>query len=335
MAVPLTAFDLLVKVEALSGGPRAFADTAPNRTFCTDGRLARLSFMAEADRRHFLATAGLSPAAFARADRHGPTVDADWVEVGRYGGIMAAWRRGEPQDPLVVPVTWTPADLEFGAVEDVAAHLERLGVDGNVEVYLDRRTGKKVYAGRTRPAMSPDEQARLEALHRDGADLVGPFLTRRDLGFFERRRVKKGIAKLTVVLAAVPDAWNACWMLGMSYRGLGDHAQALELLRRAYVINPQQVDVGREYAGQCFFVGAAEEGIRISRELHARFPADVGLHSNLALALLIGGDLAEAAAVAESALAREPDDPITRNLVAYIADVRAGARPRPTRMPGM
>lgn len=335
MAVPLTAFDLLVKVEALGEALDAFAANAPNRTFCTDGRLARLAFMTEADRRHFLATAGLAPATFARADRHGPAVDADWVEVGRYAGVMAAWRRGDPREPIVVPVAWTSEELEFGTSADVAAHLERLGVDGDVEVYLDRRTGKKVYVGRTQPGLSPDEQARLEVLLREGSDLVGPFLTRRDLGYFERRRVKKGIAKLTAVLAAVPDAWNACWMLGMSYRGLGDHTRALELLRRAYVIDSHQIDVGREYAGQCFFAGAAEEGVRVSRELHARFPADVGLHSNLALALLIGGDLAEAAAVAAAALAREPADAITRALVDFIADVRAGRRPRPTRMPGM
>jgi hypothetical protein len=60
----------------------------------------------------------------------------------------------------------------------------------------------------------------------------------------------------------------------------------------------------------------------------------VGLHSNLALALLLGGDLGEAQAVADAALQREPTSAITRNLVTYISDVRAGRKARPRRMPG-
>lgn len=82
-------------------------------------------------------------------------------------------------------------------------------------------------------------------------------------------------------------------------------------------------------------VGAAEEGVRISREVHARFPDDIGLRSNLALALLIGGDLAEAEAVAGTAHQHDPADAITKNLLDYIRDVRAGRKRRPTRLPGM
>ena len=105
-------------------------------------------------------------------------------------------------------------------------------------------------------------------------------------------------------------------------------------LRQAYTLCPELADVGREYAGQCFIVGLADEGLEVSRALHARFPDDVALHSNLALALLLGGDLGEAQAVAEAAQRREPGDAVTRNLVGYIRDVRAGNRARPTRMPG-
>jgi hypothetical protein len=75
--------------------------------------------------------------------------------------------------------------------------------------------------------------------------------------------------------------------------------------------------------------------VRISRELHARFPDDVGLQSNLALALLIAGDVDEALVVGQAALAREPSDAVTRALVGLIDRVKAGTAPRPTRMPGM
>jgi hypothetical protein len=82
-------------------------------------------------------------------------------------------------------------------------------------------------------------------------------------------------------------------------------------------------------------LGLGEEAVRISRALHARFPDDVGLQSNLALALLIAGDVDEALVVGQAALAREPSDPVTRALVGLIGRVKAGTAPRPTRMPGM
>jgi hypothetical protein len=63
--------------------------------------------------------------------------------------------------------------------------------------------------------------------------------------------------------------------------------------------------------------------------------ADVGLQSNLALALLIAGVVDEALSVGQAALAREPDDRSTRALVDLIGKVKAGLAPRPTRMPGM
>ncbi len=335
MAVVLSAYDLIVRVEAAGAEARAFAARAPNQTFCTDGRIARVSFMTEADRNHFLATAGLPPGTFARTDKRTMSADADWIEVGRHAGVVAAWLRGAPRDPLVVPATWTPAEIEFGTWEEMKEHLEFLGVENNVEVYLDKRTGKKVYTGRTRPSLPDAELARLESVRREGGDIVLSLHQKKGLGFFERRRLKKGMAMLDAVLAALPDHWPACWLLGVGHRALAAHEQALELFRRAYAIHPENPDVGREYAAQCFMCGATKEGVRISREVHARFPDDVGLQSNLGLALLIGGDLAEAEAVATAAQQRDPSDPITTNLVNYIRDVRAGKKPRPARMPGM
>jgi Flp pilus assembly protein TadD len=125
------------------------------------------------------------------------------------------------------------------------------------------------------------------------------------------------------------------WTLGMSLRALGEEEAALPRLRHAYELNPGQPDVGREYAAQSMRLGRAEEGVRISREVHARFPEDASLQANLALVLLISGAVEEALSVGQAALARDPADGITRGLVEYIGKVKAGRVPRPTRMPGM
>lgn len=336
MALVLSAFDLVVRTADLPGGVAAFARAVPNATFCTDGILACASFMNAADREQFATSLGLPPATLARADLHRRAADAPWLECGRYAGVDAVWLAGGPREPLVVPIRWQPGQLTFGSTEEMEEHLEYLGRDGNVEVYRDNRTGRKVYAGRTQPTITPAEQERLEALRTRANELVTPFLVRRQKpGFFEKRTIRKGVALLEEVLATVPDHWPTLWTLGMSLRALGEEEAALPRLRRAHELNPGHADVGREYAGQCMRLGLAEEGVRISRDLHARFPEDVGLQSNLALALLIAGAVDEALSVGQTALAREPADPVTRDLVAYIGKVKAGALPRPTRMPGM
>lgn len=327
---------MVVRADALPGGVERFAQAVPNATFCSDGRIARASFMAEDDRRSFAAGLGLPEAAMAFADARTRSVDATWIACGRYAGVDAVWLQGESPEPLVVPVRWTPSELSFLSRQELQEHLEHLGTEDGVEVYRDRRTGQRVYAGRTRPALATGEAARLEALRKEANALVQPFvLGQGPLGFFEKRKVRKGIARFEQILAAVPEHWQSHWIIGMSLRRLGEEEGALASFRRAHAIERSNPDVGRELAGQLLRLGLAEEGLRLSRELHARFPDDVGLHSNLALALLIGGDLDEALEVGRAALAREPGDSVTRSLVGYIERVKAGRIPRPTRMPGM
>ncbi|HEY2369125.1 MAG TPA: hypothetical protein VGH87_22165, partial [Polyangiaceae bacterium] len=113
-----------------------------------------------------------------------------------------------------------------------------------------------------------------------------------------------------------------------------EQSRALESFRKAYALEKANPDVGREYAGQCLICGEGAEALRVSRELHARFPNDVGLQSNLALSMLIAGDLDEALATARAALSREPGDRITTSLVAYIERVKAGTTKRPRTLPG-
>jgi tetratricopeptide (TPR) repeat protein len=335
MALVVSAYDLVVRVDALAKGIAAFAQRAPNNTFCSDGALARVSFMRDDDREQFASRlVDVPAAAIARIDRRDSRCDAAWLERGKYAGVEAVWLRNAPREPLVVPLHWKPGELAFATWDEMKEHLEYLGVEGNVEVYLDKRTGKRLYAGRTEPVIDRERAREIEKLRTEANELVGPFLLRRDkLGFFESRRVKKGIVLLEKIVGITPDDWSTRWMLGMCTRVVGEQVRALEHFRRAYAANPRHPDVGREYAGQCFILGEAAEGLQISRDLHARFPDDVGLHSNLALALLIGGDLDEALAVAEAAHRRDPADPITKSLLGYIIEVKAGRQPRPTRLP--
>jgi hypothetical protein len=188
VALIVSAFDLVAKVDAVRGGAQAFARVAQNRTFCTDTLLVRVSFMNASDREHFAAKVhALCEGPLARVDKHSKSSDVEWLGVGRYAGVEAVWLRDEPRGPLVVPVAWTPGALTFTRREEAEEHLEYLGAEGNVEVYRDRRTGEKLYTGRTRPPLPPAEVGRLDALQKEATGLVSPLVLGgpRSLGFFE------------------------------------------------------------------------------------------------------------------------------------------------------
>ncbi len=337
MAVVVEAFDVVARIDVVPGGEANFRGAVPNRTFCSDGRLLRASFMTESDRSRFVASLGVSTTSGVALLEPGMADEASphWVVVGSYAGVQAAWLRGEDPEPLVVPLSWTSSELEFrdnGAREQ----LEYLGREGGVDVYVDKRTGQRSYTGRTGPALDEAQTARFATLREEASELVGPFADGqpRDLGFFQKRRLKSGIRKLCEALTILPDDWSTHWTLGMSWRALREHDQALEHFRRAYAQNAFHPDVGREYAGQCMIAGRGPEAVDVSRAIHARFPDDAGLESNLGLALLIAGQLDEAERVAASAHRRDPEDRITEALLGFIRKVRAGSAERPTRMPG-
>ncbi|MBL8612035.1 MAG: tetratricopeptide repeat protein [Myxococcales bacterium] len=333
MAVIVTAFDVVVRVSALANGAEAFGRSVGNQTFCTDGRIARVSFMNATDRDDFvLGLARLSPDDVAQIDRHAPERTPPWLGRGRHAGVEAVWLASDPaRDPLVVPLAWQPRELELESWDSVREHLEYLGSEGNVEVYLDKRTGRKVYTGRIRQPVSPAAEARVAAIKAEAAALLGPLLGKRSLGFFERRKLAKAAELYGQVLTVVPGDWSSAWSLGMCHRTLGDEGPALDAFRRAYAHNPGHPDVGRELAGQLMRLEQGDEAIRVSRELCARFPEELTLLANCALAHLLFGDLGEAAALAERAQALDPSDRVTASLRGMIERVRAGAarRPRP------
>ena len=80
-------------------------------------------------------------------------------------------------------------------------------------------------------------------------------------------------------------------------------------------------------------LGKSREAVDAARHAVALVPDNAGLKANLGLALLVHGDVEEALRTTKAALSAAPDDPITKNLLGLIEDVRDGKRPRPTRWP--
>ena len=59
---------------------------------------------------------------------------------------------------------------------------------------------------------------------------------------------------------------------------------------------------------------------------------DAGLQSNLALAMLIAGNVAGAEKVASAALARDPNDKLTASVLEQVREVLSGKKVRRTKI---
>lgn len=141
--------------------------------------------------------------------------------------------------------------------------------------------------------------------------------------------LRRGIVLLQAFVADEPESWPAHWFIGKGWQALGDHEAALQAFETAYELNPNHADVGRELTIEALGAGRFEQAVAVARVARAARPDDPGLRANLALSLLMSGDVEAALREVEEAHLADPADAITRALRTAILDVRDGRRPRP------
>jgi tetratricopeptide (TPR) repeat protein len=129
-----------------------------------------------------------------------------------------------------------------------------------------------------------------------------------------------------------PANWAAMWLLGKIHQRLAEYELGLHWFSRAHRVNPDQPDVAREAAIAAMDAGRPEEAIPFCERAIEVSLDDPGLRANLALALLFSGNPVEAQRIAQEALARDPRDAITAQLVRIIEEVVGGRRPCPHHM---
>ncbi len=345
MAVVIEAFSVILLLDAAEartpGGAQALSAWAPHGTHCCDDDLFAISFMRSTDRAALVAELekhGLELHRDFECAEEGAPLISNIIESGRYGGVLAAWRTGADREPLVVPLNYHANRVFFRSKDSANANLEFLERENDVEVYRDRQTGQRLYVGRATSPLEPKELETLDRQFEDGVSLVEPFLplngSRIHPGFWQRRKINRGIRLLKKVPPAHEKHGASLWLIGMSYRALEQHDDARAYLGRAHSLYPTQKEFSREYAAQLLILGDSKSAVDVSRSSCQRFPKDAGLRANLGLALLIAGLYEEAEREVLNAQARAPDDPITENLLRYIRGVRAGHTEAPTRLPG-
>jgi hypothetical protein len=328
---------------ALPGGLSDWFVLAPNRVASADHSLCVVGFMVREDAAAFLLK--LEEIGVA-TERQGVYRDAalmsvdgpwehecTWLRVGRYAGVRAVWMDGVDPEPLVVPLVWSPNSIINISAEEAARRFKYLRTDGGLEVFLDTETGEEIYRGRTTPrdVLEPEIERRFKS----AVESINPFLTYdgrpKKLGFFERRRLAKGIKELEAI--ATDERGRIWWFLGMARRSAGDPTGAFDAFERAYRLHPEHPDVSREFGGQCLALGRGERAVVVCERNCILHPRDAGLRSNLALACMIAGDMARAKVEVTRALEMDPEDDVSRALAKMIDEVVAGKRARLTKYP--
>jgi len=148
-------------------------------------------------------------------------------------------------------------------------------------------------------------------------------------GMFARRKLHKAIERFEGALEINPKGWQSMWFLGKIHQRLESEAESLFWFKKAMALAPDEPDVARETGLAAFEAGKTELALQCCQAALDARPDDPGLMANLALAHLLGGDLAEAEGLLSTALELAPQDPVSGHLSEIIREITEGARPQP------
>jgi len=149
------------------------------------------------------------------------------------------------------------------------------------------------------------------------------------VGFFGKRALKKAIIMLTRCVEIWPGAWSAMWGLGKARQALGDHVSALAWFERALAYASGNPDMYREATIEALGLGKADKAVTYAQKACELMPENAGLQANFALALLLARQGVQALEMIQKACRGAPDDPVNKNVLAYVSDVVAGNQPYP------
>lgn len=144
-----------------------------------------------------------------------------------------------------------------------------------------------------------------------------------------REEVMQALDDVLEHLQHHPGSVKALLLAGRAQAALQESSAACILLRRAYEIKPDRADVAREYSMALLRNDQVLEALEPARLASESAPEDGATLTNFALATLLNGDPHTALSLAEQALRLNPRDPINRNLLLLLEDVRMGRRPVP------
>jgi tetratricopeptide (TPR) repeat protein len=202
--------------------------------------------------------------------------------------------------------------------------LEFLRLENNIEVFLNKKTGKEVYLGRT--------STPVDALFTTASQIVRKHdvtAGRPPLSGSPAAEVSKAAEMLEKVLSELPNWWNALWFYGKSQLALGKYDAAYQAFQHAYRLEKNVEAILRELAGTCLELRKFDEAVSVAEAALALDPGNAELLGNLALALLLAGRTEAARKAIDAAIKIAPEDRINQTLSRLLTEIEEGRRDQP------
>ena len=153
---------------------------------------------------------------------------------------------------------------------------------------------------------------------------------RKTLNSSGRKKLEKAIKEFQECLEIVPDHWQSMFLMAKTYQRLENHAEALELLEKAFMLEVENHSIPMEASLEAMHMENIDKALYYSEESLKRKPNDFALMGNHAMNLLVACKDDEAKKTIEQAISLEPDDSVNKNVKSIINDVISGKRKRPT-----
>lgn len=336
MAITIEGFSVVAQKARIQHLLEREAFAIPNSTALSDEHLWKCSFMAHVDAQKFLRTLeelGLNVS-------QGPDSDAvlvnefdssvapycEWLTIGRWEKAVIGWRAGTRPESIVAREGWDPkvgSGLTFHD-RTTMKHLQFLRLDDKVEVFLDKRTGREVYLGRT--------STPLDALFMTAAAVIRQhFVTagQPPLTGSAAAAVSKATEMLQKVVAEAPDWWNAQWFYGKGLLALGNHELAYQAFHRAYEREKGVESIPRELCGVCLELRRFDEAVKVAEQAVVLDPDNAELLGNLSVAYLMAGRNEAARKSIDAAIRMDPADNINQYISRLLLEIAEGRRPAP------
>jgi tetratricopeptide (TPR) repeat protein len=336
MAVTIEAFTVVVKYERVHDLLQNEALKIPNSTALADDHLWKISFMAETDAWNFLrslqefdlnvSTGPDSDAVLANEFDGSVEPYCEWLRTGKWEKAVIAWREGTLPETIIAPEGWDPkvgSGLEFYDQPKMQS-LEFLRLEDNVEVFLNKNSGKEVYIGRTSTAV--------DSLFATASAAVRKYYVsagQSPLTGAVAEEVAEAAIMLEKVIAEAPDWWNAQWFYGKSQLALGNHEAAYLAFQHAYRVEKNVEAVLRELAGVCLELRKFDEAVTVAEGALALDASNPELLGNLAVAYLLVGRTAHARKAIDTANKLNQSDRINRAISRVISEIETGKREPP------
>lgn len=336
MAITVEGFTVIARLDRIQPVLDNGALTIPNGTALSDTHLWRCGFMAKADAQKFLRTLeahGLNvsqgPDSDAvLADEFDRSVDpyCEWLKTGVWEKAVIAWEVGTRPETVTAREGWDPKVGSGFQFHDPASmqFLEFLRLENNVEVFLNKKTGKEVYIGRT--------STPVDALFRIASEIIRKhYVTAGEpsVSGSAASEVAKAADMLEKVIAEEPDWWNAQWFFGKSQLALGKYDMAYRAFQQAYRTEKNVESILRELAGVCLELRRFDEAVEVAERAVALDPANPELLGNLAVSFALAGRHAPARKAIDAAVKIAPADRINQTIARALQEIEEGLREQP------